>query len=249
MRQLHKLWGWGWGCTSCWEQLDRTVLACFPTQVRVYVGFYGCLDSLVGLSGWSQLGTIFSNDWGYELTFPCWQSSRMGPRPCTIQCLGLESECVLNSLIRWGHQFCSQTWAAIGCAFSLSATVHGLLNEICSFLSALVRLPCPTDKALFSDEQGYTLYSLPWHSKNLVNVLGKIFALAKTGKAFLCCINSSQPAPQVSWLNRATRFALETIGSACLSARVSLAFTVSRSCGQIKPEDTLTKCGAMSQLP
>lgn len=39
----------------------------------------------------------------------------------------------------------------------------------------------------------------------------------KPVKLFVCCLNSAQPTPQVPWPNKATVFALQTIGSFCPS--------------------------------
>lgn len=59
-------------------------------------------------------------------------------------------------------------------------------------------------KTVFSDEWGYELDYLTVHSKR---------SSSKAGKAF-CCLNSSCLAPQVPSLNRASDFALQTLGSA-----------------------------------
>lgn len=70
-------------------------------------------------------------------------------------------------------------------------------------------------EAICSDKWGYNLVSLYGHSGR---------SSCKTGKA-LCCLNSSQPVPQIPWLERATGFALKTIGSAylCLSLSTTAA--------------------------
>lgn len=40
------------------------------------------LNSLVRLTRWLVLGTIFSSRWDYELAFLSWKGGRPGPRAC-----------------------------------------------------------------------------------------------------------------------------------------------------------------------
>lgn len=42
------------------------------TQVRLYYGIHGCLDSLARLTRWLELGIIFINTYGYELVSLFW---------------------------------------------------------------------------------------------------------------------------------------------------------------------------------
>lgn len=59
-------------------------------------------------------------------------------------------------------------------------------------------------KAVFSDKWGYELDSLPRHRGR---------SSSKLVKLFVCCLNSSRPAPQVPWPDSAFGFALKTIAS------------------------------------
>ena len=51
-----------------------------PYNVRLQNELYGCLDSLIRLTTWSGLGTIYNSTWDYELASLSLQGSRMGPR-------------------------------------------------------------------------------------------------------------------------------------------------------------------------
>lgn len=64
----------------------------------------------------------------------------------------------------------------------------------------------------------WILYSLVTETINQLpcsSTAGK--AALKLVKLFACCLNSSQPTTQVPWLNRASGFALQTVGSVCPS--------------------------------
>lgn len=39
-------------------------VALLPNKIKLWDGFHGCLDSLVSLTQWLRLGTIFSIRWG-----------------------------------------------------------------------------------------------------------------------------------------------------------------------------------------
>lgn len=60
-----------------------------PYNVRLQNGLYGCLDSLIRLTTWSWLGTIYNSTWDYELASLYLQGSRMGPRAYILVVWGL----------------------------------------------------------------------------------------------------------------------------------------------------------------
>lgn len=77
------------------------LLTWFPTRVSLENVLLHCLDSLVELTRWLGLCTVFSSKWGYELTSLSQQDSRMGSRASTALFGDLTSpECAQDSLVR-----------------------------------------------------------------------------------------------------------------------------------------------------
>lgn len=67
------------GAENSWIGL----LTGFPTRVSLENVLPHCLDSLVELTRWLGLCTVFSSKWGYELASLSQQDSRMGFRAST----------------------------------------------------------------------------------------------------------------------------------------------------------------------
>ena len=131
-------------------------------------------------------------------------------------CLGtwIRPESALNSLVRWGHRFCSADGGS-----------HGLCSPCechCTWGHVLAPavLGCAASRhalARSSGRTGWRLYSVMSGTRLQVFSSGAVGEAAlKPIKIFACCLNSnsSQPTLQVSGLNRATVFAQQTISSA-----------------------------------
>ena len=146
------------------------LLAWFPTQVRLEDGLHSCLDSLVMLTRW---------DWIlYSVV-----DRAMNWLPCSGRAEGWDQD--LKNQIRlqcvhwilWSHEatgFALQMGEAMGCALYSSAAVcraieRATQHSVCSgWVPWLDRL-----KAVFSDEQGYALNSLPMGSGRSSSKAGK----------------------------------------------------------------------------
>ena len=135
-----------WGAATGWEQFDRTAgLASYPSKAEDR--FCICPDSLVRLTTWLGLSTIFSSRRSYEVASLPWQGSRVGHSACTANCLGIwiRPECALNPLVRCGHWFCSADEESHSlCSLFKCHSTRGLLNGLCTFLCALVSFPGQT---------------------------------------------------------------------------------------------------------
>ena len=131
--------GWGGGCASA-ENSCIEMLSWFSNQVRLWDGLCGCLDSLIRLTRWSELGTMFSSKREDELAALPWQGSRPGLEAIAAHCLRAQIKpgCALNSLSGEATGFTLQVGDATGCALCSSATVR-LLNGQSTFLCALVK--------------------------------------------------------------------------------------------------------------
>ena len=133
----------------------------------------------------------------------------MHHRVCTAYCFRtwIRPEVAMNSLVQWGHRFCSADGGSHSLCSLSSATVCRAI-EWAIWLPWLDRL-----KATFRGEWDYELDALLRHSWRSVS---------KTGNA-LCCLKSSQPTTQVPWPNRATSVVPQTVRSVCSSLVLSTA--------------------------
>lgn len=117
--------------------------------------------------------------------------NRIGPMACTAHYLGTQTrpKCLLNSLVKWDHQFCSADGRKLGlCSTGCEA-------------SFVLRLGFPIGQVEGCIQWWTGLVSLPHHRRK---------SSSKTNKA-LCFLNSNRPASQVPWLNRPISFVLQTI--------------------------------------
>ena len=136
-RQKFKLWACGYRCVNGWEQLERTIILVLYS-IETVGWLFGCVDSLVRLTRWLTLVTVFSNRWGCGSTSTPWQMDMIGLRTWTAVHSGdtwFRPECTLSSLVRWGHWF----FSAYGVSHRLGPLLTlyiGMLSGLCSFLYA-----------------------------------------------------------------------------------------------------------------
>ena len=197
-RPLLELWGW-----RIWlplaENMWLGLLACFLAQVRLCNGFCSCLGSLLRHPRQLVLSSWLRGRWGYEFPFPGGVAEQ-APRPTKLL-VWVPKSCKNAHWIPWPGEttsFALQIGQHTVCALCSRDTVSrafGMgyaIHVFSGWVPWLARL-----KAIFSNEQGYELVSLPRRSGGTSSSL-----------ATLSVVLLWQPAPQVPWLNGATGFAL-----------------------------------------
>lgn len=185
--QLFEPWGQGWRDLPLAKNSWIWLLAWFSTQVKLWDGLHGCLDSLIRLHKWLELGIID----GLWIS----QGNKPGPKVCTVHCLRvwIRPGYSLNSWSYEATHFALQTKETTGYALCSNATV-------CRVVEWAMQVPWSHRlKAIFSIKQGHKLDFLPGHCGG---------SHSKTSKT-LCCLNASWLILQVLGPNRSTGFALQ----------------------------------------
>lgn len=164
-----------------------------------------------------MVGTWYHIQYQTELwiSFPVLAGQQDRTQSFTACGLGtwIRPKCALNSLVRWSYQFDSEGGESHHLCSVQVLLCIGILNRLCCFQCALVRLPGQISWRLYSamNEWDYKLDSLPGGSGR---------CSSKANKA-LCCLNPSLPTYQVPWLNKTIGFVWQAICFAFLSLGLS----------------------------
>ena len=160
----------------------------------------------------------------------------MRSRACTACCLGtwIKPECSLTSgQERPPLSLCRQGMPPATLSFQVPLCI-GLKNGLYTSPCALVRFPGQTAEGYIQQWTGLWIKVPAWAQGRSISIASKA----------LCCLNSSQPTPQVLSTNRATGF-VHFITSAHLPLNHKFhwatqhPWVVSSPSGQRGPEDTL----------